>query len=118
MSAEQFIKWAGIAPEAADALRLWEFVPLVVAGKTRALAAVQGSEIHFVVDPQWRGRTITARRTRAFLAPLFDRRGFLTTRAEPSADDWFLKRMGFALTWNDGTLNHYMMSELPFGERN
>ena len=84
-----------------------------------AAACMSGSEIHFAIAPEWRHRVIARLRAREFLAPLFDVHGFLTTRTEPNKPHHrFLERMGFMRTWNDGIHDHYMMTELPFGERN
>jgi hypothetical protein len=117
----EFACWSGLPP--ADVvmqslLEEWTLHPLVVNGEIRAIAAMSGSEIHFAIAPQWRHRTITRRRTREFLGPLFEAHGFLTTRAEPDQQhDRFLTRIGFDKTYHDGRFDHYMMTALPF-ERN
>ena len=113
---EQFAEWAGIdpTPEVTASLRdAWTLHPYAVDGEIRAIAAMSGSEIHFAVAPEWRRRLILRGRTREFLAPLMERHGFLTTRAEP-AQRKFLERIGFSFTWNDGRWDHYMLCELPF----
>lgn len=113
-----FTAWAGIAPTegAAESLRAeWSFHAYTNEGEVRAIAAMAGSEIHFAVAPQWRGRVIARQRARDFLAPLFAKHGFLTTRSEPDEKNRdFLERIGFLFTWNDGRFDHYMMHELPF----
>lgn len=109
-----FAEWSGIP---AEAMADWTMIPLTVDGEVRAVAAMQGTEIHFVIAPQWRGRTITPKRTRQFLAPLFDVAGFLTTRSTDPAKHDFLGRIGFDRTRSDGAVDYYMMSELPFGKR-
>lgn len=111
---EQFAEWSGVP---AASLADWEMIPLTVGDDVRAIAAMQGSEIHFAVAPQWRGRTITRRRTREFLSPLFGIHGFLTTRSIDGRHHAFLTRLGFERTWSDGTVDYYMMAELPFGAR-
>ena len=98
------------------ALDSWEFHSYEQDGEVQAIAAIQGTEIHFAIAPNWRHRVIARRRTRSFLAPLFERLGFLTTRSEPSAQHHeFLSRIGFNKTWHDGRFDHYMLTELPFG---
>ena len=109
---EQFEQWAQM-PIGSTAG--WEYAPLEVGGQVAAIAAIQGTEIHFAADPQWRGRVITRGRCRAFLGPLMARFGYLTTRTADngkSAD--FLRRMGFDLTWSSGTIDHYMLTAMPF----
>lgn len=122
MQVETFAKWAEIdaSPEVLDSLRNgWTIHPLTINGIEVAAACMSGSEIHFAIAPEWRHRVIARLRAREFLAPLFDVHGFLTTRAEPNKPHHrFLGRMGFMRTWNDGIHDHYMMTELPFGERN
>lgn len=105
----------------AAALDDWEMVSLVIDGETAGVAAMDGTEIHFALSPEWRGRAVTRARTREFLAPLIARRGYLTTRAinpKPGQRE-FLERLGFRNTWTqqDGT-EHYMLTVLPFDRRN
>lgn len=112
-----FISWAGLPPDAPgiEALDAWEFHAYERGGETQAVAAVQGTEIHFAIAPHWRRRLICRQRTREFLAPLFERFGYLTTRSIPSQENnVFLSRLGFIETWNDGKYSHWMMCELPF----
>lgn len=116
----EFASWAGIEPttEVTASLRdAWTMHPLVINGETRAIAAMSGSEIHFAIAPQWRHRTITRKRTREFLGPLFESCGFLTTRTEPDEKHHrFLTRLGFEKTYHDGRFDHYFLSELPFAK--
>lgn len=122
MEVETFAKWAEIdaSPEVLESLRSeWTIHPLKINSIEVAAACMSGSEIHFAIAPEWRHRVIAKLRTQEFLRPLFEIHGFLTTRAIPNAKhDRFLTRMGFMRTWNDGIHDHYMMTELPFGERN
>lgn len=95
-------------------------VPLEIDGETAGVAAVDGTEIHFALAEDWRGRAITRARTREFLAPLIARRGYLTTRAEmPDAERRsFLERLGFRRTWTqDNGIEHYMLTCLPFDKK-
>lgn len=120
-AAQYFAIFSGWSAELADALDGWEMVPLVIDGETAGIAALDGTEIHFVVSPEWRGRAITRARARDFLTPLIARRGYLTTRAlKPTPEQReFLERLGFRNTWTqqDGT-EHYMLTVLPFDRRN
>ncbi len=114
---EDFAAWSALelTPGAAELLQRWTFEPLKIDGQTAAIAAIDGTEIHFAIAPEWRLKTITRARTREFLAPLMELRGFLTTRTEPdAAKDRFLRRLGFCKTWNDGLLDHYILTALPF----
>lgn len=116
MTLEQCFKaWSGLPADVSlDACR---FIPYEQAGVVRAIAALDGTEIHFAVHPAYRHRVIARHRTRAFLAPLLDELGFLTTRALPGHID-FLTRLGFCFTWNDGRFDHFMLSALPWGTEN
>ncbi len=95
----------------------WEFVPHFSNGKVAAIAALLGTEIHFCVSPHWRCRVIAKTRTREFLRPMLERRGYLTTSAiKGGISHEFLDRLGFKRTWDDGSVSHYMLTELPFRE--
>ena len=107
-----FTAWSGIP--GAD-MSAWEFKPYVQDGQVRAIAALSGFEIHFAIAPEFRHRVIARHRTREFLAPLLEDKGFLTTRTEPDEGRHkFLTRIGFERTWNDGALDHYMLAALPW----
>lgn len=111
-----FVAWTSLPPEYANALVDWEFHAYERGGEVQAIAALDGTEIHFAIAPDWRHKVIARRRTQEFLAPLMERRGFLTTRAEPiETNHRFLSRLGFEKTWNDGQFDHYILIELPFG---
>lgn len=94
----------------------WALWPVVVNGEAVATMAQRGTEIHFVIDPAWRRRLLTRKLIRTFLAPHMERYGFLTTRVMPT--DFrarvFVERLGFLRTWHDGTLDHYMLTALPY----
>lgn len=95
----------------------WETVPFLVSGVRVGASIVQGTEIHFALSPQWRPRASARAAVRAHLAPLLERRGFLTTRVLHSrqAQQRFVQRVGFTPTWSDGQTQFYMLTELPFG---
>ena len=110
-----FESWAGMPP---GSMLGWRFVEYAPAGQVQAVAAIQGTEIHFAVAPERRHRVIARQRTRDFLRPIFDSIGFLTTRVvrgDARAD--FVRRLGFVPTWSDDTMDHFMMTELPFGRK-
>lgn len=100
------------------ALSGWEAVPLVLDGQLAACAIVRGPEIHFACHAAHR-RRFTARRVRAFLAPLIARHGYLTTRvrAGRAAPARFVARIGFAPTWSDGTFDYYLLAGEPLPRR-
>lgn len=115
---EQFAQWSGAERAAAEDLlqQGWTLHPWMDGDEVACLAIMHGTEIHFVAAPKWRRRLILRERTRAFLAPLMERHGFLTTRSLPEDGHRdFLERLGFVFTWNDGAADHFMMCELPFG---
>ena len=57
-------------------------------------------EYHCQLDPGFR---LTRKEIRAFLAPLLNRRGFLTTRVPigDEANERFNRAFGFERTWSD-----------------
>ena len=113
--AQDFAAWSSL-PSWVD-LGGWRFVPYEQAGEVRAIAALQGTEIHFAVAPQHRHRTIARQRTRDFLAPLLDDMGFLTTRQPIGAGAHrFLTRLGFAHTQRSEHFDHYMLAALPWAK--
>lgn len=115
--ADQFSCWAGVDRVAADKLLQegWTIHPWMAGDEMACIAIMHGPEIHFVAAPKWRGRLILRKRTQEFLAPLMDRHGYLTTRADPADGHRdFLERLGFVFTWSDGLLDHFMMHKLPF----
>lgn len=114
--AQTFEAWTGVP---AARLAGWDLVPYERSGRVVALAALAGPEIHFAIAPEWRGRTIFRGATRAFLAPLVARRGYLTTRAlAGEGHKRFLTRLGFRHTGTREGVEHYMLSGLPFGKEN
>ena len=97
-------------------LEPWEAVEHLVDGQLAASAIVKGTEIHFAIAPAYRRRLIRKENTRAFLAPLMELRGFLTTRLklEHAAERRFVERIGFVPTWSDGQFQYYLLDRLPF----
>lgn len=92
----------------------WEVVPYYESGQHACTAVVKGTEIHFAAVP---GRRVIRRNnTRAFLAPLFERQGFLTTRVPHGriAQKEFVQRIGFKPTWQDSEVEYFLLGSLPF----
>lgn len=94
----------------------WEVVPGFIDGEHAATAIVKGTEVHFGVMSEFRGRAISRRRTQEFLGPLLDRHGYLTTRVQLKSHDnqKFVERIGFKPTWSDGQFQYYLLGRLPF----
>ena len=114
---EQFAEWSNLDRAAAEELTAagWTLHPGMMGDEMACIAIMHGPEIHFVAAPKWRRRLMLRERTREFLAPLMERHGYLTTRADPKdGHRAFLERLGFSFTWNDGRLDHYFLHELPF----
>ena len=108
---DQYREWSGSTGVPFDD---WEAIGHHEQNELVAVAMLRGTEIHFAVAPNWRGRLIQRGRTRAFLAPLIERHGFLTTRSSDGQAHRFLKRLGFVETWAEGPIQHYMLIGLPF----
>ena len=111
----EFEQWASLEHGEIDGSE-WEPVGHREAGELVAVAMLKGTEIHFAVKPSWRRRLIQRDRTRAFLAPLMERAGFLSTRSVDETARDFLNRLGFVPTWREGRIQHYMLCGLPFGQ--
>ena len=114
---QQFAEWSSVDRAAAEQLTRdgWTLHPGMIDGELACIAIASGPEVLFVAAPKWRRRLMLRERTRAFLAPLLERHGYLTTRADPEdGHRKFLERLGFEFTWNDGRLDHFMLCELPF----
>ena len=109
-----------IAPASATALAElfagWEIVYLLEGNQRTGAALLNGTEIHFIVAPDWRRRAIRRDNAKAFLAPLMARHGYLTTRVLHSARDSlrFVRRMGFEQTWSDASFHYFALCKLPF----
>lgn len=102
-----------------DALQIlhnWDVIPGYVDGELVASIIHCGTEVHFAISKSARGKTISRRRTREFLKPLFDEKGFLTTRLlhRHKGPQRFIERIGFVKTWSDDEYNYFMLTELPF----
>jgi len=96
-----------------------KFVPLIDGEDLAGAALVNGTEVHFVAAPHWRGGKLGSRRViRGFLAGLLadSELGFLTTRVQNSSKNEhdFVTRIGFVPTWSDGFQTFFMLHELPF----
>ena len=118
---ESFSRWSNIDPVVLGLAHGWEFIPHERDGRVVAVAAMRGSEIHFAIDPEWHHRVIAKNRTREFLAPLFERFGYLTTTAVGAARadrGRFLERLGFEFSWDEPDRRHFMMTALPFSREN
>lgn len=112
-----FAAWAEVP---AEALAGWEFVPYERDGRPVALAALDGTEIHFAIAPEQRHTVIYRRVTRDFLRPLMARRGYLTTRSQEGDQRAarFLSRLGFIRTSSSPGTDHWMLTALPFEREN
>ena len=102
--------------QAIEHLRGWHVVPHFVDGHHAATAVLKGTEIHFAIVPEFRRRLINRSNTREFLRPMFEKHGFLTTRIEQgrTAQQGFVKRIGFEPTWSDGQFQYFILADLPF----
>jgi hypothetical protein len=97
----------------------WEAIPGFIDGQHAATALVKGTEIHFGIMPAFRRKTVLRGRTQEFLRPMFERRGYLTTRVQLASQDkkTFVERVGFKPTWADETFQYYLLGSLPFARR-
>lgn len=93
-----------------------EAIPGYVDGQLVAALLRKGTEVHFAISKQHRGKIISRRRIREFLQPVLDEYGFLTTRLlhDRKGQQRFIERIGFKKTWSDDKCNYFMLTELPF----
>lgn len=110
---QDFESWTGMP---AHSLNGWEAYGHYSGDELAAIAVLDGAEIHFAIAPEHRHRVIVRHRTREFLAPLLDRRGYLTTRTQHGTQSRFLERLGFTHTWRCEHFDHYMLGALPFSK--
>lgn len=95
----------------------WDVVPGFVGDAHVCTSLIKGSEIHFYVIPEFRGRLAHLRRRAAeYFGPMLERHGFLTTRVllERDVERRFVERVGFKPTWSDGQFQYYMLGRQPF----
>jgi hypothetical protein len=95
----------------------WRVVYKEEGGAPAAAALLHGTEAHFIVAPEWRGKLIRRDNARAFLEKLLQETGgLLTTRVlhGNQAPAYFIRRLGFIKTWSDGTFDFYVLGKLPF----
>ena len=95
------------------------FTPVEIEGDLAGAALVNGTEVHFVAAPEWRGGALGKRSViRGFLGALLAQSelGFLTTRVSNTrkSEQQFVQRVGFKKSWDDGAQTFYILAELPF----
>lgn len=100
-------------------LESWDARPFLVAGEHVGSAIVKGTELHFALLPGFRPKGCVRGAIHAFLQPLLEAHGFLTTRVRLGqvAEKTFVQRVGFKPTWNDDNFQYYLLGALPFARR-
>ena len=94
----------------------WEVLPFELGGQHVWTMVTKGTEVHFALAPGWKPKASMRGAVRAFIKPVFERHGFLTTRIAHGrvAQKEFVKRIGFKPTWKDGDVEYYLLGSLPF----
>ena len=94
----------------------WEILPFEFEGRHIWTMVVKGTEVHIALAPDWQPKASMRGAVRAFLKPMFDEFGFLTTRVRHERPEHkeFVKRIGFTPTWKDGNVEYYLLGSLPF----
>jgi len=97
----------------------WTEVPFTIAGEKVGSLALKGVEVHFSLGEGYRPKGSSRGAIRKLIAPLLEKRGYLTTRVlkERTAQQRFIERLGFKKTGDDGTMLYYMLSAEPFNRR-
>lgn len=106
-----FMEWAGAPP---GSFQDWQAISHFEGDELAAVAMMAGTEVHVAISHKWRHRLLTRDRIRALLAPLIEKRGYLTTTTKRGHKASFLRRLGFTPTWSEGELEHMILTELPF----
>lgn len=90
----------------------WSAVPSPCGGW---LAARKGTEIHVSFN---RTNVIRRGKVQAFLKPMLEELGFLTTRTqrEDERSRRFVTKLGFKHTWSDNNFDYYSLTALPFSK--
>jgi hypothetical protein len=98
------------------AMAQWELHPYKDGDSLVAVGMTKGSEFHLLSTPLFKFKRTWVRNN---LRPLLARCGFLTTRVAhgDTANQRFNKLFGFAPTWADTHFQYFILTELPFGER-
>lgn len=108
-------------PDARRALEGWAAIPFIDEnGEHLATLIKRGAEVHFAAFQRHRAKGhITRARLRAFLQPVLDAEGFLTTKLAPGEPDGFIRRLGFAPIGRTASHRIYMLNEIALlGRRN
>ena len=94
----------------------WVIIPAQVGGEHVGTAVVKGTEIHFALIEGWRPKACQRGAIQAFLKPLLERQGYLTTRVphERPAQKKFVQRVGFRPTWRDEQVEYFLLGSVPF----
>jgi hypothetical protein len=109
MTPEDLIRQA-LPEELVSEALTWELVPYEDEG-LKAVGVIKGMEFHVHLAP---GVKFKRHKMREALRPLFERWGFLTTRTKLGDEARLLKLFGFEPTWDDGCIQYWMMTALPF----
>ena len=107
MTADDYLAEMGLSVEG------WDRAVAQRDGVDVAVVVTKGTEIHFIsLDEK---RAMTRKNTLAFLKPIFDKFGFVTTRVPIDVADHRLRHiLGFTQTWQDDRFTYWSMTELPF----
>lgn len=117
MVVDHYARTTGVpVPRIHELLREWKFVPYVCHNRIYGAALQSGTEVHFVMKPEYRRVMGQRHAVRRFVAKLRGDRPYLTTRVPLHlVDDLrFLTRLGFEETHRDGRVIYMIMNGLPF----
>jgi len=82
-------------------------------GEDVGIVITKGPEIHMVSLSD--KKAMTRKNITAFIAPLLDLYGYVTTKVPIAEEDHRLRTvLGFTCTWTDATFSYWCLTELPF----
>lgn len=93
----------------------WEVLEYRPGGALEGFVVIKGTELHCHF---FAGMPLRRKSMRAFLAPLLERHGHLTTRVahDDTANQRLNRAFGFERTWSDAQFHYFILTELPFGK--
>ena len=99
-----------------EKLKGWESIDYIIGSEVAGSGLIKGTEIHVTLGEKHRKHGLRRDAIRAFLLPLLNREGYLTTRilVDHKEQQKFIERIGFEKTWSDGRFNYYLLANLPY----
>lgn len=100
----------GASPDALDG---WQVHAAQRAGVDVGFVIIRGPEFHILSTAP--GRAMTRKNILAFVKPVFEEHGYITTRVPLAETDHRLRQaLGFTRSWDDEQYSYWAMTALPY----